>query len=164
MVVLVILLLFFSTSHTLLLPLNSSTVPSFLNPDPPPPSSNSILKQVLKAIADEEGWNPNEEVRVSEVDPARVRVARSQRYEFHVRVGRTVLMLGFSDGDVPWGKPGRDWAGFGPDFLEFGNGFGEDPKPDVGALELEGPLDLRVVGEDDEVSLLLPAVSVSVKY
>ena len=156
--ILVIFLLLFSNSHALFLPSNSSILHSVLNPDPPTLSSPT-LKEVLKAIAVKERWDPSGEVRVSELDPISVRFGISQRYEFHVRMGRMVLMLKFSDGIVSWRKPWRDWGGFGPD-IDFGSGFDEDPKPAVRGLELEGPLDLRVAGwDEEEISLLLPAVS-----
>lgn len=68
-------------------------------------------------------------------------------------------MVKLSDEIAVWRKPGGDWGGFGSD-LEFDGGFGEGPKPAVRGLEMEGPIDLRVDGEiDEEISLLLPAVS-----
>ncbi|XP_020257819.1 uncharacterized protein LOC109834253 [Asparagus officinalis] len=52
---------------------------------------------------------------------------------------------------------------FGPD-SDFGWDFGEDLGSEVGGLEIEGPLELRAVGEGDELELRLPALNFTHGY
>lgn len=108
--------------------------------------SISQNQDVLKAISTKKGWNL-EEIRVSGIRSARV--AASQRYEFRLQIGKTVVVFRFSDEISSWRKLGK-WGGFG---LGLGARFGL--KPVITGLELKGPVELRVAG-DDNLSLLLP--------
>lgn len=114
----------------------------------------------MKAIVERERWEG--EVRVSDLDAGSARGGGFQRYEFHVRVGRTVLVLKLSDEILSWRKArGGGAVEFGPD-LTAGTAVA-GLMPVLRDLELEGPLDLRVSGGagggDDRLSLHLPAVS-----
>lgn len=129
--------------------INASIPPSTIEFPPPPahpPPSHPFLEDVLKAISTKKGWNL-EEIRVSGIRSARV--AASQRYEFRLRIGKTVVVFRFSDEISSWRKLGK-WGGFG---LGLGARFGL--KPVITGLELKGPVELRVAG-DDNLSLLLP--------
>ncbi|KAJ6806572.1 uncharacterized protein M6B38_175565 [Iris pallida] len=154
---LAILLLLFLPLHALFLPFNSSIPSPTSTPTPTPSPFPSILEDVVKSIVAKEHWDdPDAEIRVSNLNPQNSRIGISQSYEFHVRSGRTSLVLRFSDPVDSWRRPVRD---FGPDL--GGIGSGEDPRPAVGLVELEGPLDLRA--GDDELSLSLPALNVTHK-
>lgn len=100
----------------------------------------------MKAISTKKGWNL-EEIRVSGIRSARV--AALQRYELRLRIGKTVVVFRFSDEISSWRKLGKG-GGFG---LGLGGRFGS--KPVIRGLELEGPVELRVAGDDD-LLLLLP--------
>lgn len=103
----------------------------------------------MKAIAAKEKWDPDADVRVSELDRASTRIGDSRRYEVRMQ---SVFALKFGDEleDVKW----RRWEGeFGVDLMN-----GEDGRrASVGDLELEGPVELRAGnGGDDGIVLLLP--------
>ncbi|KAG1368569.1 hypothetical protein COCNU_14G010370 [Cocos nucifera] len=147
-------LLFSSASLALSLPSSHASSSS--------PQFPLFLQGVVKAIAARERWKG--EVRVSDLDAGSARVGGSQRYKFHVRVGRTVLVLKLSDEVLSWRKArGRGAVEFGPDLMA-GTAV-EGLMPVVRDLELEGPLDLRVSGGgDDWLSLHLPAPNITHRH
>ncbi|XP_010941858.1 protein TUNICAMYCIN INDUCED 1 [Elaeis guineensis] len=151
-----IFLLFSSASPALSLPSSEAS----LLASSPSPQSPSFLQGVVKAIAARERWEGD--VRVSDLDAGSARVGGSQRYEFHVRVGRTVLVLRLPDEVLSWRKA-HGSVEFGPD-LTAGTAV-EGLMPVVRDLELEGPLDLRVSGGgDDWLSLHLPALNITHRH
>ncbi|XP_008792705.2 uncharacterized protein LOC103709235 [Phoenix dactylifera] len=148
------------SSATLVLSLPSSNASRLASS--PSPQTPLFLQGVVKAIAARERWEG--EVRVSDLDAGGARVGGFQRYEFHVRVGRTVVVSKLSDEVLSWRKARRAGAvEFGPD-LTAGTAV-EGLMPVVRDLELEGPLDLRVSGGgDDWLSLHLPALNVTHRH
>ncbi|KAH7673548.1 hypothetical protein IHE45_08G014300 [Dioscorea alata] len=112
-------------------------------------SAPGFLQDVVKAIAVKEKWDPDADVRVSELDRASARIGDSRRYEVRMQ---SVLALKFGDEleDVKW----RRWEGeFGVDLMDGEEG----RRASVGDLVLEGPVELRAgKGGDDGIVLLLP--------
>lgn len=155
-----ITLVFFSASFALSLSASNAS----LLADSPSPQSPLFLQGVVKAIAARERWEGD--VRVSDLDAGSVKVGGSQRYEFHVRVDRTVLLVKLSDEVVSWRKVGGgDAVDFGPDLLARAGL--EGLMPVVRDFVLEGPLDLRVSGgggRDDWLSLHLPALNITHRH
>lgn len=148
-----------SDSSTASLPFNSSFT---LLPPPPPdsPLPRPLLREVVRALAAKEGWDPAAEVRIADLDGKTARVGVSQRYEFHVRVGRRAMIVRFYDEAVSWRRADGAVVESGSD-LVAGDGVA-GLTPAVRALELVGPLDLRVDGgggDADLISLHLPTVS-----
>lgn len=114
----------------------------------------------MRALAAKEGWDPAAEVRIADLDGKTARVGVSQRYEFHVRVGRRAMIVRFYDEAVSWRRADGAVVESGSDFVA-GDGVA-GLMPAVRALELVGPLDLRVDGgggDADLISLHLPTVS-----
>ncbi|CAL9194253.1 protein TUNICAMYCIN INDUCED 1-like [Musa acuminata AAA Group] len=148
-------------SSTASLPFNSSFT---LLPPPPPdsPLPRPLLREVVRALAAKEGWDPAAEVRIADLDGKTARVGVSQRYEFHVRVGRRAMILRFYDEAVSWRRADGAVVESGSD-LVAGDGVA-GLTPAVRALELVGPLDLRVDGgggDADLISLHLPTSNIT---
>lgn len=112
-------------------------------------SSTDFLKEIVKEIAAKELWDLKAGVRISEFDAGSALVGDSQRYEFQIRVGRGVLTMRFSEVEL-WRQLESDEG------LDLGAQGGV-----VGDLELEGPLDVHVGGGDGELTLRLPAMSMT---
>ncbi|KAJ0963401.1 hypothetical protein J5N97_028523 [Dioscorea zingiberensis] len=145
---------FFVSAYQSLIPFNLSDIalqPSHFSSSFSS-STPAFLQDVVKAIAAKEKWDPNGNVRVSELDHASPRVGDSQRYEVRMRVGGSVLALkfGYEMEDVKW----RRWEGeFGVDLMDGV----KSQRASVGGLEVEGPVEFHVGnGGVDNLSLLLP--------
>jgi signal peptidase I len=83
------------------------------------------------------------------LDLRKVRFGSTPRYEFRVGLGKTQLVVKFSDEVGSWRKFRNGKSDFGSLVTEVGA---------LGLLDtfkLEGPFELRV-GGDDKLSLLLP--------
>ncbi|XAR61832.1 hypothetical protein NMG60_11016356 [Bertholletia excelsa] len=112
------------------------------------PEPSSLLEDVLRAISIRQEWNNSEGLRVSKLDAKNARFGSSQRYDFRLRIGKTELIFRLRDQVSSWKKMKKR--------VSF-----EDLVKEVGsmavldAFQVEGPLELRVRG-DDELSLLLP--------
>ncbi|XP_058080440.1 protein TUNICAMYCIN INDUCED 1 [Magnolia sinica] len=145
---LAISLILFSSLQSLPLstPLYASNLTSAIEYLPSP--HFLYLKDVLKAISTRQGWNLDE-IKVSDVDIRKARVGSSERYEFHLRIGKSDLVFKFSDEISFWEKL-RIGGEFGPHLIS-GSGL---KKPVIKGFELVGPVELRVEGED-ELSLAL---------
>lgn len=106
-----------------------------------------FLQDVVKAISIQQGWNLKD-IRVSRA--AHAKVGSSQRFEFRFRIGKSVVVIGFSDGVALWKKL-KKRSGFGPDLItQFG-----EKRPVLKGLKLEGPIEVHV-DPNHELSLLLP--------
>lgn len=128
--------------------LNISTIflSSISEPPPPPSPSSQLLKGVLKAIALRQSWKLGD-VRVTNTSNSRI--GDSQKYDFLVQMGKTNLLIRFSDEVDSW----RKLHGNG----EFGELLSEiNTNRTLKKLRLDGPFELRVVGDDDELKLQLP--------
>ncbi|PSR99731.1 Nuclear receptor corepressor 2 like [Actinidia chinensis var. chinensis] len=112
------------------------------------PQPSPFLEDVLKAISVREGWNNSGDVRVSKLDSRNAKYGGSQRYEFRIRIGKIELIFKLRDEVSSWKKMKK-----GGDFESVVNAVSSMAVLD--AFRVEGPLELRV-GGDDELSLLLP--------
>ncbi|PSS31388.1 Ktr system potassium uptake protein like [Actinidia chinensis var. chinensis] len=112
------------------------------------PQPSPFLEDVLKAISVREGWNNSGDVRVSKLDSRNAKCGSSQRYEFRLRIGKAELIFELRDEVSSWKKMKK-----GGDFESVVNAVSSMAVLD--AFRVEGPLELRV-GGDDELSLLLP--------
>ncbi|XP_057469953.1 protein TUNICAMYCIN INDUCED 1 [Actinidia eriantha] len=112
------------------------------------PQPSPFLEDVLKAISVREGWNNSGDVRVSKLDSRNAKYGGCQRYEFRIQIGKIELIFKLRDEVSSWKKMKK-----GGDFESVVNAVSSMAVLD--AFRVEGPLELRV-GEDDELSLLLP--------
>lgn len=107
-----------------------------------------VIQDVVKEILGAQRWD-SRDVRVSRLDLRKVRFGSTQRYEFRVGLGKTQLVVKFSDEVGSWRKFRNGKSDFGSLVTEVG-ALGL-----LDTLKLEGPFELRV-GGDDNLSLLLP--------
>ncbi|KAG0467148.1 hypothetical protein HPP92_018728 [Vanilla planifolia] len=126
-----------------------------------PPSSvpKSFLKDVLKAVATKERWDPETRARLLDLDEESVRVGAIQSYEFHVRLGGAALVLKFSEETAAWRKARKGEVELGLDLLD-GVVVGES-KERIVELQLEGPLELLSSGGDDKLSVHFPFLNIT---
>lgn len=105
---------------------------------------------MLNAISIRQEWNSLKDVRVLELDEKNAKVGTSERYEFRVRIRKgTELVLKLRDEVSLWKKIRKGEGDFESLVKEVSSVAVLD------AFRVEGPLELRV-GGDDEFSLLLP--------
>jgi hypothetical protein len=114
------------------------------------PQPSPFLQDVLNAISIRQEWNSLKDVRVLELDEKNAKVGTSERYEFRVRIRKgTELVLKLRDKVSLWKKMRKGEGDFESLVKEVSSVAVLD------AFRVEGPLELRV-GGDDEFSLLLP--------
>ncbi|KAG8389985.1 hypothetical protein BUALT_Bualt01G0036300 [Buddleja alternifolia] len=108
---------------------------------------------VLDAIANKEKLGLDH-IRVLELDVKKAKYSTVQRYEFRVRVGKTEVVLKMHDEVSEWKK-----------LVELGNNESSDfealvrrigAKAVIDSFKIEGPFELRVARDDDQLSLALP--------
>lgn len=105
---------------------------------------------MLNDISIRQEWNSLKDVRVLELDEKNAKVGTSERYEFRVRIRKgTELVLKLRDEVSLWKKMRKGEGDFESLVKEVSSVAVLD------AFRVEGPLELRV-GGDDEFSLLLP--------
>ncbi|WOL15417.1 hypothetical protein Cni_G24198 [Canna indica] len=148
-------------SSVLSLPFNSSALLL-----PPPRDSSrrprTFLMEVVRALAAKERWDPESVVRLAGFDGRGARAGVAQRYEFHARVGKRALILKFYDEAISWTKAEGAVVESGSDLI-VGDGV-DGLRPAIRALELVGPLELRVGvggGDNNRISLHLPALNIT---
>ncbi|GMH04064.1 hypothetical protein Nepgr_005903 [Nepenthes gracilis] len=113
--------------------------------DHPRAHPSRFLQDLLKAIAGRQKWDL-EKIRVSKLE--RARFSHSQRYEFGVRIGKNDLLFKFLEKLDAWERFTKEG--------EFKDSVKEvRSKAVLGLVELKGPFELLVLG-DDHVSLQLP--------
>lgn len=104
------------------------------------------MQGVLKAIALRQSWKLGD-VRVTNMSNSQI--GDSQKFDFRVQMGKTDLLFRFSDEVDSW----RKLNGNG----EFGELLSEtNTNRALKKFRLDGPFELRVVGDDDELKLELP--------
>ncbi|KAJ7966665.1 putative Signal peptidase I [Quillaja saponaria] len=136
----------------LLLPIHTllavALTPPSINAFPSNSNNSYVLQDVLKAISVREKWEL-EDVRVSELDFAKVRCGISQSYEFRIGFEKSSLLLKFSDQVSSWNKFRKPRSDFGS-LINQVSSFAV-----LDTLKLEGPLELRV-HTHRKLSLSLP--------
>ncbi|KAL8141149.1 hypothetical protein V2J09_007170 [Rumex salicifolius] len=130
-------------SFTIISSIESSSAESESDPHPP-----NFLQDVLKVIAERKKWDL-EDIRVSKLEKARY--AHFRRYEFRFPIGKKDLSFRYSEKLGAW----RSFEGqiqssnFSRLVQEVSS------VADLGSLEVEGPVELLLLGED-RTSLQLP--------
>lgn len=99
-----------------------------------------------------ENWKL-EDVRVSNLDLESAKYGTLQRYEVRIRIGKSKLDFKLWDQVSRWNFFKKVVVG---DFESLANKVSSKAVLDV--LQIEGPFELRVAG-DDELSLMLPVLS-----
>lgn len=94
-----------------------------------------------------------EDVRVSNLDLGSAKYGTLQRYEVRIRIGKSKLVFKLWDQVSRWKIFKKAVVG---DFESLANKVSSKAVLDV--LQIEGPFELRVAGDDDP-SLMLPVLS-----
>ncbi|XP_020548186.1 uncharacterized protein LOC105159284 [Sesamum indicum] len=118
-------------------------------PSPPP----SFLQGVLDAIANKEKW-VLEDIRVSELDVKKAKYRSVQRYEVQVRFGKARIVLKMYEEVSEWKKMEAPRKNETSNFEASARRIGSEAVID--SFKIEGPFELRVAGNDDQLSLMLP--------
>ncbi|KAM7521056.1 hypothetical protein LguiB_020018 [Lonicera macranthoides] len=111
--------------------------------------NDDIKKDILEAIVERENWKL-EDVRVSNLDLGSAKYGTLQRYEVRIRIGKSKLDFKLWDQVSRWKNFKKVVVG---DFESLANKVSSKAVLDV--LQIEGPFELRVAG-DDELSMMLP--------
>ncbi|XP_027938769.1 uncharacterized protein LOC114193246 [Vigna unguiculata] len=96
-----------------------------------------ILQDVLRAVSAKQKWDSND-VRVANLDVAKVRFGTSRSYEFRIGFGTGNFTLKFADKVATWNKFRTPF----PDLPSLVHRLGSFPF--LPTLKLEGPFSLRV--------------------
>ncbi|KAI3460262.1 hypothetical protein Pfo_016925 [Paulownia fortunei] len=118
-----------------------------------PPQPPHFLQGVLDAIAKKEKW-ALEDIPVSELDVKKAKYSSVQKYEFRVLVGKAEIVLKMYEEVSKWKKlvvlKKNGTSNFEALAREIGS------KAVIDSFKIEGPFELRVKGDDDQLLLMLP--------
>lgn len=117
-----------------------------------------LIQGVLDSIADKEKW-ALEDFWVSELDVKKAKYKTVQRYDFRAHVGKIEVALKMHDETSEWKKLVGSRESELSNFEVLARKIGSTAVID--SFEVEGPLELMVVGEDDRLSLTLPVCLLS---
>ncbi|KAL0323090.1 UNVERIFIED_CONTAM: hypothetical protein Sangu_1928300 [Sesamum angustifolium] len=137
----------FNLSH-FLYPKVTTFVESGIPSQPP-----SFLQGVLDAITNKEKW-VLEDIQVSELDVKKAKYRSVQRYEVQVRLGKARILLKMYEEVSEWKKMGELRNNETSNFEALARKIGSEAVID--SFKIEGPFELRVAGNDDQLSLMLP--------
>lgn len=113
-----------------------------------------LIQDVLDAICASQKWDP-QDVRVSELDMKSMRFASLRRYEVSVGLEKSEFVFKLSDDEVlKWRRLRKSGSSSGWEFERLVNEVSSNAVLDV--VKIEGPFELRVGGDDDEIHLMLP--------
>ncbi|XP_075480263.1 protein TUNICAMYCIN INDUCED 1 [Primulina tabacum] len=133
----------FNLSH-FLFPRVTAIHESQLSPQP-----THFLQNVLNAITIKEKW-ALEDIRVSELKVKKAKYDIVPRYEFRVRVGKSEIVLKMHEQPSEWKK-----LNVSSDFEYLAKKIGSEAVID--SFKIEGPFELQVMGDDDQLSVTLPS-------
>ncbi|CAA0830262.1 Unknown protein [Striga hermonthica] len=137
----------FNLSHFLYPKVTSFTESDTSLPQPPP-----FLQGVLDAIAKKERWAV-EDIRVSEVDVKKAKYRTGLRYELRVHFGKAEIVLKMHDELSEWRKMMAQMNGT-LNFEAMATIIATEAVID--SFKMEGPFELRVTSDNDQLSLVLP--------
>ncbi|EYU36280.1 hypothetical protein MIMGU_mgv1a007411mg [Erythranthe guttata] len=137
----------FNLSH-FIYPRVTALTESDITPQPP-----QFLQGVLDVIANREKWTV-EYIRVSELDVKKAKFRSVQRYEFRVRAGKAEIVLKMSEEGSEWKKLLEVRTNETSDFESVARKIGS--KAVIDSFKIEGPFELRVARDVDQLSLMLP--------
>ncbi|KAJ0229783.1 hypothetical protein HA466_0313470 [Hirschfeldia incana] len=143
-----VLLSLFIQSLTLSLALDPS------HPDESTITTTPILQDVLKEISTKQKWNL-EEVRFTKLEVKKLRIGTGRSFEIRIRFGKSRFVFVFPDEVTDWRR--SSGGGGGGRNVELDEIVKEANSSKVlDPVVLKGPLELRVDGDDDRLSLALP--------
>ncbi|PIN19105.1 Valine--tRNA ligase [Handroanthus impetiginosus] len=137
----------FNLSH-FLYPKVTAFAESNIHTQPP-----QFLQGVLDAIANKEKW-ASEDIRVSELGVRKAKYSSVHRNEFRIRVGKTQFVLKMYDEVSEWKKLAVLRKNGTSNFEALARRIGS--KAVIDSFKIEGPFELRVARDDDQLSLMLP--------
>ncbi|XP_073145627.1 protein TUNICAMYCIN INDUCED 1 [Henckelia pumila] len=138
----------FNLSH-FLFPRVTAVHESQLSPQP-----THFLQNVLNAIASKERWSL-EDIRVSDLKVKKAKYDVVPRYEFRVRVGKSEIVLKMHEQPSEWKKLAVIKKNVSSDFESLVKKIGSHVVID--SFKIEGPFELQVMGDDDQLSIMLPS-------
>ncbi|ESQ30817.1 hypothetical protein EUTSA_v10011550mg [Eutrema salsugineum] len=119
-------------------------------PDESTITATPILQDVLKEISVRQKWNLTE-VRFSKLEVKKLRVGTGRSFEIRIRLGKSRFVFVFPDEVTDWRRSG---GGKQVELMEVVREVNSSKVLDP--IVLKGPLELRVAGEDNLLSLALP--------
>ncbi|KAL3634194.1 hypothetical protein CASFOL_021248 [Castilleja foliolosa] len=138
----------FNISHFLYPKVTTFTTSNTTSSQPP-----YILQGVLDAIAKKEKW-ALEDIRVLELDVKRAKYRSQLSYELRVRFGKAEIVLKMNEEMSEW-KAFRALKKNGTlSFEALARMI--DSEAVIESFKIEGPFELRVTRDDDQLSLMLP--------
>ncbi|KAI3465378.1 hypothetical protein Pfo_022041 [Paulownia fortunei] len=129
------------------------TVTTFAELGSIPPQPPHFFQGVLDAIATKEKW-ALEDIRVSELDVKKAKYGSVQRHEFRVRVGKSEIVFKMHEEALEWKKLAVLRKNGSSNFEILVREIGS--KAVLDSFKIEGPLELRVARDKDQLSLMLP--------
>ncbi|CAN8320914.1 unnamed protein product [Cochlearia groenlandica] len=112
-------------------------------------NATPILQDVLKEISAKQKWDL-EEVKFTKLEVKKVRVGTGRSSEIRIRLGKIRFVFVFAEVVTDWTRRRRSQVEFVEVVREINSTKALDP------ILLKGPLELRVAGDDDRLSLGLP--------
>ncbi|CAH8367865.1 unnamed protein product [Eruca vesicaria subsp. sativa] len=116
------------------------------HPDESTVTITPILQDVLKEISTKQKWNL-EEVRFTKLEVKKLRIGSGRSFEIRIRLGKSRFVFIFPDEVTEWRRRNVELEEI---VKEVNSSKVLDP------IVLKGPLELRVGGDDDRLSLALP--------
>ncbi|KAG2305167.1 hypothetical protein Bca4012_064234 [Brassica carinata] len=116
------------------------------HPDESTITTTPILQDVLKEISTKQKWNL-EEVRFAKLEVKKLRIGTGRSFEIRIRLGKSRFVFIFPDEVTDWRRRNVELEDI---VKEVNSSKVLDP------IVLKGPLELRVDGDDNRLSLALP--------
>lgn len=101
-----------------------------------------------------------EDIRVSELKVKKAKYDIVPRYEFLVRVGKSEIVLKMHEQPSEWKKLAVIKKNVSSDFESLAKKIGSEAVID--SFKIEGPFELQVMGDDDQLSIMLPVCLFSI--
>ncbi|KAL6521942.1 hypothetical protein OROMI_031819 [Orobanche minor] len=128
-------------------------VSTFTESNTPPPQPPHFLQSVLDTIAKKEKW-ALEDIRVSQLDAKKAKYSSGLRYELRVRFGKAEIVLKMYEELSVW----KELVALRKNGISSFEALAKSiaSKAVIDSFKLEGPFELRVTRDDDQLSLMLP--------
>lgn len=123
------------------------------HPDESTITTTPILQDVLNEISTKQKWNL-EEVRFTKLEVKKLRIGTGRSFEIRIRLGKSRFVFIFPDEVTDWRRRRRSGGGRDVELDEIVKEANSSKVLDP--VVLKGPLELRVDGDDDRLSLALP--------
>ncbi|KZV52999.1 hypothetical protein F511_32318 [Dorcoceras hygrometricum] len=117
------------------------------------PRPTHFLQNVLNAIASKERW-ALDDILVSKLNVKKAKYDIVQRYEFRIRVGKGEIVFKMHEQPSQWKKLVVIKKNVSSNFESLVKKIGSEAVID--SFKIKGPFNLQVMGDDDQLSIVLP--------